>query len=132
MKNKWIQLFSGCLLLIFLSCHKYTDCEQTPGINGEWIWEKSVGGFGGWTETPASEGVTKKLKIDDFTFEAYVNDSLVFKSAYDLETRIDTFFGTNTYIEFETGGEEAILIKENQLELFEMCADCFSHTYKRN
>jgi len=132
MKNKWIQLFNGCLLLLLMSCHKDKDCEQATGIHGEWIWVKSVGGFGGWTQTPESDGVTKKLKIDDFQFEEYLNDSLVFKSAYDLEMRNDTVFGTNTFIQFENGGEQAILINKTQLQLFDQCADCFSHTYKRN
>lgn len=130
MKNNRILLFFGCMTLLIASCHK-DECEQSGAICGEWIWEKSVGGFGGWTETPASKGVAKKLKISDFTFESYVNDSLVFQSGYDLEIRPDTSFGTNTYIKFEQGGEQAILIKATRLELYDLCADCFMHSYVR-
>ncbi len=131
MKNKWIQFAGLCLLLLSMSCHQEEDCVHPAGITGEWIWVKSIGGFGGWTLTPETENIIRKLKIDDFTFEAYVNDSLVFQSAYDLEMRPDTFWGTNRYIQFETGGEQAFLIDGNKLELFDLCFDCFNHEYKR-
>lgn len=117
------------LTAFFPSCRK--DCPVPAGIYGEWMWVESIGGIGGWTLTPESEMITKRLLIDDFTFKEFVNDSLVFESEYDLEIRQDTFFGTDRYIKFKLGDERAIKIGESELEIYELCADCFFHKYQR-
>lgn len=75
--------------------------------------------------------MTQALLIDNFVFKAFENDSLIFESAYHLETRQDTFWYTNEYIVFESGGQMAFKVSKDRLEMYEMCADCFFHTYKR-
>ena len=126
------KILTLCMLFVLTNaCQKEDACKKNEGINGKWIWVESVGGIGGWTLTPESEKHTKHLEIDDFTFKAYQNDSLVFESAYDLEIRPDTFFETDRYIKFELGGERAIKITSSELELYELCADCFFYKYKR-
>jgi hypothetical protein len=119
------------VLFLFAACKKDQDCPKPTGVNGEWEWVQSAGGFGGWTLNPESEGFQIKLVIDDFMYREYKNDSLIFESQYDLEIRPDTFFNTNTYISFETGGAKAIDIGPDTLRLYDMCADCFDHVYKR-
>jgi hypothetical protein len=134
MKNKrnCFLAFVALVITFLPSCQKDCGCVMPPtGINGEWIWIESVGGIGGWTLTPESEMITKRLYIDDFTFKEFVNDSLVFESDYDLEIRQDTFWDTNRYIMFESGGERAIKIGASELDMHEMCFDCFSHKYRR-
>lgn len=37
------------LLLMLASCQEETHCEPPVGINGEWIWVESNGGFSGST-----------------------------------------------------------------------------------
>lgn len=119
------------LLFLCFSCRKEKDCPKPEGIRGEWQWVESVGGIGGWTLTPESEKISKTLRIDDFTYREFVNDSLVYESEYDLEIRKDTFWDTDRYIIFKDGDERAIKITASTLELYELCFDCFFHKYKR-
>lgn len=118
-------------ILCLPSCNGNDDCYTATGISGEWQWTKSIGGFAGSTRTPDTENETRKLVIDDFQFQEFVNGELIFESAYDLEMRTDSAFGTNKFIIFENGGEIAYLLEGNRLELYELCADCFTHFYTR-
>lgn len=121
----------GMFLLALNACQKDEGCRQADSINGEWIWIASVGGLAGQTHTPQSDGVTRKLEIDDFFFRQYVDDSLVFEKQYDLEIRKDSLFGTDQYLIFSDGLESAIKIKEPFLEIIELCFDCYVHEYRR-
>lgn len=119
------------LILCLAACHQDDDCYTANGISGTWQWTKSIGGFGGNTYTPGTENSTRRLAIDDFMFREYRNDTLFFESQYDVEIRPDSAFGTNKFILFENGGQDAYLLDDNKLELIELCADCFSHYYVR-
>ncbi|MCB0521972.1 MAG: hypothetical protein KDD27_23720 [Saprospiraceae bacterium] len=127
-------IFTFILILILLGCKKDDECFKAIGINGEWIWVESVGGFGGWTLTPESESITKKLIIDDFFYKEFVNDSLVLETEYELGISEETLLGTEerTFIKFDSGGEQAIIIEDSELELIDQCFDCFNHRYRRN
>ncbi|NUQ24896.1 MAG: hypothetical protein HUU34_13165 [Saprospiraceae bacterium] len=131
MKNKQALALVLGGFLVLAACRKETACEQPRGIQGEWVWKKSVGGFGGWTLTPESEMRTQTLKIDDFFYEEYVNDSLVQRVEYDLDVRDENYFGTNQYLVLETGTEYAFKVSDSTLELYELCFDCFTHYYER-
>ncbi len=120
-----------CCLLPFFSCKKESDCSKPIGIQGEWEWVQSFGGFGGWKQTPESEGYRIRLEIDDLRYREYKNDSLILESPYDLVMRPDSVWDTNTYIEFETGAVQAYQIRADTLFLYDLCADCFDHTYIR-
>lgn len=125
---------SFILISVLAGCKKEDDCYKAIGINGEWIWVESVGGFGGWTLTPESEKMTKKLVIDDFFYKEFVNDSLVLETKYELGISDEPLLGTEekTFIKFDSGGEQAIIIGDTELEFIDQCFDCFSHRYKRN
>ena len=123
-------LLLSILILIGFSCEK-DDCCSANGIEGKWEWIQSVGGLGGWTQTPATEGVTKELIITETTYQECIEGNLVREEIYILETRQDSFFNTNRFMIFNTGGERAIKLDGDQLEIHELCADCFSHTYTR-
>ena len=131
---KKIFLFSIILIFNLIGCKKEDECFKAIGINGEWVWIESVGGFGGWTLTPESEGIMKKLIIDDFKYKEFVNDSLVLETEYELGISDETLLGTEekTFIRFESGGEQAIVISDSELELIDQCFDCYNHRFKRN
>lgn len=131
MKNKTILPLVLGIILAAAACRKENECELPTGIQGEWIWKQSVGGFGGWTLTPESEMITRKLKIDDLLYQEFVNDSLVISEEYDLDIRDETYFGTNTYLVVENHAEYAAKIEGAKLELYELCFDCFTHEYRR-
>ena len=131
---KKIFLFSIILIINLIGCKKEDECFKAIGINGEWVWIESVGGIGGWTLTPESEGIMKKLIIDDFKYKEFVNDSLVLETEYELGISDETLLGTEekTFIRFESGGEQAIVISDSELELIDQCFDCYNHRFKRN
>lgn len=118
-------------LLSFTACKKEQDCSKPAGLDGEWEWVQSFGGFGGWTITPESEGYRIKLVIDDLLYREYRNDSLIWESQYDLVIHPDSAWNTNTYIEFDNGDVQAIYFDRDTLKLYELHADGFSHEYKR-
>lgn len=131
--NKTHLVMAALLSLVFLGCQKGHDCVVRMSLYGEWTWVESQGGIGGWTLTPESENLTRKLVIDDFYYEKYVNDSLVLKTEYDLTISEDVLLGTEekTVIRFPSGEEQAIIISKTELQLIEQCFDCFHHRYKR-
>jgi hypothetical protein len=131
---KIIFLFSFILIFNLIGCKKEDECFKAVGLNGEWVWIESVGGFGGSTLTPDSERIMKKLIIDDFKYKEFVNDSLVLETEYELGISDETLLGTKekTFIRFESGVEQAIVISDSELELIDQCFDCYNHRFKRN
>lgn len=124
-------ILTSITIFIASGCDK--DCLQDRGINGEWIWIKSVGGFSGGTITPDDVGYTEKLKIDDFIYQVYVNDTLAYESQYDLEIREDSISGPRNYLVFPSGYEEWIGISESELVLDEiMYDDGYTRYYQRD
>lgn len=116
-----------------MACHKDEPCDAVTGLNGQWIWIESVGGFGGETITPSSANLTRKLVIDDFTYKVFENDSLVFETQYELGISDEPLLGTEerTFIRFGSGEEKAIVLGGNELILTDQCFDCYTHRYRR-
>lgn len=129
MKNLFYFLLLASTL--FIACNDDDDDNAPSGLIGEWEWVQSYGGLAGDTLTPASEGFTSHLEIDADTYQQFLNDSLVFQSQYELETRQDSLFGTDKVIAFETGYELAVIQQGDDLKLIEICLDCYEHTYER-
>ncbi|HEY9196479.1 MAG TPA: hypothetical protein VIM77_09440 [Mucilaginibacter sp.] len=68
------------------ACNKngLTDPSSSE-IAGRWRWVKSVGGIGGFTLTPASEGFNQTQVFNaDSTFKMYRNDSLTAQKQYSV------------------------------------------------
>jgi len=133
-----IKLSSYLAILIILSgllaCQKKDKCPETSEINGEWVWVKSIGGFGGFILTPESEGRTERLIIDECIYQQYINDSLALEAQYELGISEDALLGTeeNTYIQLSNDNKEAVEITGDELRLTEQCYDCFTHIYQKN
>jgi hypothetical protein len=129
-----MRLFLLLLLTLAVSCKKESDetCDKSS-LKGTWIWERSVGGFGGWTLTPESENTTQKLVIDDLYFKWYIKDSLAINEQYDFATSEEGGVGTEskTYIELESGSRYSVELTNDQLKLFDWCFDCYRHDFVR-
>ncbi len=127
---KIISILSIFVVVVAIaSCDE--DCTVPTTVIGEWTWVKSVGGFAGHTITPESEGYTKQLVIDDHFYTEYIDDSIDFNTQYDLRVQQDSVFETPYVIWFDLGGMVAYKYEGDQLEIIEVCADCYSHFYSR-
>jgi hypothetical protein len=73
----FILLFAALVLCSVSSCNK----NGSPGpistqITGSWRWVKSVGGIGGFTLTPQTEGFKQTQVYEaDSSFKLYKNDT---------------------------------------------------------
>jgi hypothetical protein len=67
------------LAFFFISCSDSSSpTKPEPTIIGKWKWVQTMGGIGGWTYTPATEGYTATLLIQSNTHCAiYKNDTIV-------------------------------------------------------
>lgn len=126
--KKLINILSGILFVIILvSCEK--DCISS--INGEWILVQTESG--GIITTPEDYGENVNLKIDDFIYKMFVNDSLVFETQYDLILKPDSVLGPKQFIVFESGYEQGISITETEMEITDYNWIHFIHyMYRRN
>jgi len=116
------------------SCNKDGTSDQNSNIIGEWTWIESVGGFGGWTINPESANSTRKLIIDNQSYKEYENDTLILETNYDLiiaNSSTFTILG-DSILELDSGWQYRLTIQGNELELRELCFDCFDHRYRRN
>lgn len=100
-------------------------------IQGEWIWVESTGGLGGWRLTPATQGIVRKIVIDDASYKQFDNDKLVLSVKYDARAKKDSVFGTNQYLVLGKAPAMAYKITGATLVIYELCDDCFVHGYKR-
>lgn len=92
-----------------------------------------MGGIGGWTLTPESENITRKLIISDDIYREYVNDTLVYEKKFVSGISKDKLIDTDvrTYIQFESGEKLATIVRRSDLELIEQCIDCFKYYYTK-
>lgn len=132
-------LFISLMSLALLACDKEKycaeECYTAIGINGEWIWVESTGGLAGHTITPATEGFSQRIVIDDFVYKGYVNDSLTIETQYELELVEATEAGgeETVFIRFESGSRQRVLILDTELRLEDVdFTDGYSHYYRRN
>ena len=131
MKKSFYIIFS---LLIITSCTPELIpevCIDNVCIDGEWIWEESYGSIAGMTITPETEMLTRKLIIDEDTYQEYVNDSLILDTPYEyLKTdEIASFSQDSLVIKLGTGDWLAVDRENDNLNLIEPCLDCWDHHY---
>jgi hypothetical protein len=123
-------ILQSILLLTVTTSSCDNDSSFPKNIKGHWTWEKSVGGWG--TLTPENTEEKRSLKIGDYLFKSFINDSLVFESPYDIEIREDPYFDSNTFIIFDSRRRENILLSKCELIWVEDGDDGFTHYYYKN
>ena len=113
-------------------------CAMGPtenGLRGTWHWQRSVGGFAGWTLTPASEGYTQRLRLGpgaDFAF--YRADTLAARGTFSIVQE-----GERALIRYQTESDWWLLSfghtiarrTPDTLVLRDRCTDCYTHTFTR-
>lgn len=128
-------LFLFLVSISFISCSNddnVTNISTSEKILGVWNWDKSTGGFGGWTYTPESTGDTQRLEITGTTLKKYINDELVYETNYTIELRESVLFsGMHEMIVGDNGAGSIIEFSDNKLFLSDDCNDCFQSEYIR-
>ncbi len=128
-----IPLLSFCLLY---ACSKDLQqqeiCIDDVCIDGHWNWLESYGSIAGITITPETENETKKLIIDENSFQGFVNDSMTVYTGYEYvkTDELETFTNDSLVLKLESGQWYAVFREANKLILFEPCADCWQHTFE--
>jgi hypothetical protein len=79
-----VLIFIAALVCSISACTKNDDSGPgNPSIVGKWRWVKSVGGIGGTTVTPKTDGYTYRFEFGaDSVFKDYQNDKLLLQSNY--------------------------------------------------
>ena len=83
---RYVSFFSMLCLLSACSNSSSSDSSAT-NILGEWKWNMTVGGIGGWTYTPLTEGYSCKIIFKNQSdCLVYLNDTLVRSGTYTLKS----------------------------------------------
>lgn len=123
-------LAGGILGLMQCSLH-----SGEAALSGSWRWVQSVGGFAGWTLTPATEGHTQRLELGSASeFAFFRNDSLVAQGTFSIESEEDAQiirYETDSSWWFLADGQRISRRGRDTLILRDRCADCYTHTFVR-
>ena len=134
-----LTLFS--IVFVIVSCEhdaitidNLTPCElesikSDVAYEGTWLWIKSIGGFGGWTITPETEGYNIMLLINENSYTEFRNCTITHQMSYTII--IDSLYGTYGYLDLDPGGHLGVEVRGDSLQLIEPCCDGYDHYYKR-
>ena len=126
-----------CLTCLFflplLSCQKEDEQDFTKKIQGVWNWEKSIGGFGGWTLTPKTENYSKTLYIGTNTIKEFKDNKLLYTTNSILEKNKDTITqNCNYYLNTFNGPPfQSIRIDDQYLIFTDGWGDGYCYYYRR-
>lgn len=127
----------SALAFLAISCEKdKLDHDTTmkgvrSEIQGHWIWLHSIGGFWGEQLTPESEGYSQSLFIDDKTYTAYINDSIVYQSQYLF--RKDSIHKNYGHLLFQDAEGQPLWFEltKDFIRFIEPCCDNYNHYYTK-
>ena len=131
-ENVLLGMTLALVLATGLHCSMGTNEDA---LRGSWRWTQSVGGFAGWTLTPATEGYAQRLELEPGGRFAFVRaDSLMATGTFSIETE-----GEQTVIRYRTdsswwflaGGQQLRRPSPDTLVLRDRCTDCYTHTFVR-
>jgi len=79
-------VFAAALCCIFSCTYSPASNPQT-GLNGTWKWNATIGGIGGWTYTPATEGFSCTVLFSNQSdYSLFRNDTLKRSGVYTLSS----------------------------------------------
>ena len=124
-------------LIATISLTLTTSCEKDnlvndgpPGLEGKWVWEKSVGGFAGITIKPNPGDCDQYITFTYTQFTETGCTSIIRQHPYELETNADVF-GSDTLLVLDGAANYGMRINADTLLLSEQLFDGFTHFYVR-
>lgn len=129
-------------LLSIIQCGKPTNPQiiENNQLIGQWQWISSIGGIGGWTRTPATEGHEIILAFEsDSTFLRTTIDttggiiiSYILSGSYHITYEQIWNVNDSGDVIYMSGLLRSVFeLANDTLFLTEICYDCFGHTYVR-
>ncbi len=122
--------------MVLLQCGKSTvsPLKINEQLLGKWQWVSSIGGFAGWTLTPATEGYDKMLIFDSYsTFISRKIDSTGIENTNGSYTiayeKIWNVNDSGDVIYMDGFLRSEMEIENDTLFLTDICYDCFGHKY---
>jgi len=108
-----------------------TVCIDDTCIDGEWEWVESTGSIAGITITPITEGQTRKIIIDETNYQEFVDGVLVLEAAYEFVVAddLDGLSDGSLVLQIEAGSWLLVSMEDDNLNLDELCADCWTNKY---
>lgn len=130
MKNYIILLLATILVV---SCTDNNDGDSINNeLQGKWTWTELSGGIDGRTETPASTGSTRFLKINDTSVASYIDGVLQSQFNYTIGMEQSIITGEQEeMLIFENQFNQTIYLNGDTLVLSDECIDCYLNKYTR-
>ena len=132
---KYFVLMVAVLALCSVSSCNKEKLSPSTSIVGKWRWVKSVGGIGGFTLTPKSEGISLREEFyADSTFKTFRNDSITMQGKFSI-VRNYKYSSTETIdiLKMGTPVNDSFIIRNDTLytDNYRFVSDGFSATYVR-
>ncbi|MEN0055014.1 MAG: hypothetical protein AAGC65_15175 [Mucilaginibacter sp.] len=128
------------LLLVLIIYCSASSCNKgklppSDSIVGQWRWVKSVGGIGGFTLTPKTEGFEQKWMFNaDSTFKFYRKDTVALNGRFSITRNYKTSAGESFDVIKIPGSwsDQAYVIRNDSLFFLDIfISDGFNSTYVR-
>ena len=118
-------------------CSVFTN-EQTVPLEyiGEWKWDRSTGGFGGWIIDADSVDYSQSFKMNQSNEAFWLIDGEI-EQKYLVENLKNEDNGEFLLIPVNTsekvGSVEKVVlnVEGDVLKISDQCADCYIHTFSR-
>ncbi|MEO3403893.1 hypothetical protein AAFN85_08315 [Mucilaginibacter sp. CAU 1740] len=135
--KKIVLILIAAILCSISACTKNNDPGPgNPSIVGKWRWVKSVGGIGGTTVTPQTDGYTYRFEFGaDSVFKDYQNDKLLLQSNYHISKnyKYDASMPAVDLLKIETNSTQVAYVVRHDSLYFDdiFIADGFNSVYVR-
>lgn len=135
--KKTLLLLIALYVLFTFSCKKdiVAPTETDSRLIGQWIWQKSSGGFAGTTNTPQSAGYTQSIEFTSNSIYIRKKNGIeVERRTYSLSQEKSIFKEEKVdMIKYGSAGINQVIeyLKNDTLRLSDNCYDCFGHEYVR-
>jgi hypothetical protein len=137
MKRSFIFSALFILLLAISSCTRNMDKPANKAAKGQWQWEYSDGGVGGYSFQPVNNTLISLSLNSDSTYTFYLNDETQASGRYSIQTTNNTsilHLDSRIQINLLSMQPDQVILEwdSSELQLFDSdISDGFKHHFKK-